>query len=606
MKHALLVVLIRTDADMVTARQRSRQIAELLGFEKQEQARIVTAVSELVRNVLQHAGSGKVQFAVEVEATIPSFVVIVKDRGPGMLVNVPPATPRAIGRISGLASARRMMDELTIDTAPDQGTTVRCRKRLRRSTPHSAQSLGLEIRRQLAAALSQDEIGDPFNELRQQNEELANALDALEQRHEEVKELNRELEETNRGVVALYAELDERAESLRRTSEIKNRFLSHATHEFRTPLNSILNLSRILLSGLDGTLGEEQKRQVCLIQRSAESLSELVNELLDVAKVESGKVVLNFTEFSLPEMLRALKGVMRPLQKEPIELIFDVPEDLPPIRSDESKLTQVLRNLLSNALKFTENGHVCLSVTLDREGFFQFEVVDTGIGIASENLEVIFEEFVQIQGEHQRGVHGSGLGLSLARRLVAVLGGDLKVSSQLGEGTRFYFSLPADSYGEVQSQALLPAPPAEEPVASQVLRPARTILKRVLIVDDDEATRYSLSRLFEGMGLEAFAASDGATAQRLAQEVVPDLLVLDLLMPNTDGFYLARCLNKLEVVQSATFVLHTSKTLNHAEHAQARELSLHILSKSLSEDTTPQQHWRAFLQSLNIPTIEPL
>src|SRR6202012_3561547 len=186
----------------------------------------------------------------------------------------------------------------------------------------------------------------------------------------------------NRGVVALYAELDERAEQLRKASELKTRFLSHMSHEFRTPLNSILALSRLLLDHIDGALAPEQERQVGYIRRSAESLLELVNDLLDLSKVEAGKVEVKASPFTVGSLFGALRGALKPLLTSPsVELIFDGAEHMPELVTDESKVAQILRNLISNALKFTEKGEVRVSHEVS-QGWLKLSVADTGIGIA--------------------------------------------------------------------------------------------------------------------------------------------------------------------------------------------------------------------------------
>ncbi len=236
--------------------------------------------------------------------------------------------------------------------------------------------------------------------------------------------LNRELEDTNRGVVALYAELDERADHLRRADEVKTRFLSNMTHEFRTPLNSIQALTRLLLDRVDGELTTEQERQVHFIRKAAESLSELVNDLLDLAKVAAGKVVVRPAEFEVSDLFGALRGMLRPLLLgASVNLVFEEPETLPPLRTDEAKVSQILRNFISNAPKFTERGEVRVSARLEPGGAsVLFSVADTGIGIAPEDQATLFQEFAQIENPLQRKVKGTGLGLPLSKKLAELLG----------------------------------------------------------------------------------------------------------------------------------------------------------------------------------------
>lgn len=257
--------------------------------------------------------------------------------------------------------------------------------------------------------------------------------------------MTQELGDTNRGVVALYAELDERAEQLRKASELKSRFLSHMSHEFRTPLNSVLALSRLLLDRIDGDLSAEQERQIGYIRRSAESLLELVNDLLDLSKVEAGKVEVKPAPLTVPSLFGALRGALRPLLTSPsVELIFNAADDMPELMTDEAKVAQILRNLISNALKFTEQGEVHVAARYEAERSAAiFTVRDTGIGIAPGDHDRIFEEFSQIDTRLQKNVKGTGLGLPLSRSLAQLIGGAIAVESVLGQGSVFTLTIPA-------------------------------------------------------------------------------------------------------------------------------------------------------------------
>ena len=288
MTWPIVTLPIETESDVVTVRQRARRIAELLGFERQDQTRIATAVSEIARNAFGYAGRGRAEFAVEPDEP-QQFRVRITDKGKGI------ADLQAIldgqyrsqsGMGLGLLGAKRLMDDCKIDTAAGKGTTVELTQYL----PRRAGRITRNTVNDVTAALKRDTAADPLAVLRDQNRELLQSLEDIRRRDEESKQLNQELGDTNRGVVALYAELDERAEQLRKASELKSRFLSHMSHEFRTPLNSILALSRLLLDRIDGDLVPEQERQIGYIRRSAESLLELVNDLLDLSKVEAGKV----------------------------------------------------------------------------------------------------------------------------------------------------------------------------------------------------------------------------------------------------------------------------------------------------------------------------
>src|SRR5262249_53427536 len=341
--------------------------------------------SELARNVFQYAGTGRIDFLTALQP--PTFLIRISDRGPG-IKDLPAilagryTSPTGMGL--GVVGAQRLMDRFEIDSGPG-GTTILIGKCLTGGaiTPATLARVGEE--------LSRHRPSDALAEVRQQNQELLQALEELRRRQEELTRLNRELADTNRGVVALYAELDEKADSLRRASEMKSRFLSNMSHEFRTPLNSILSLARILLDRTDGELSEEQEKQVTFIRRAAENLSELVNDLLDLAKVEAGKGVITPFDVDVAATFGALPGMLRPLlaHNSAVSLVFEEPAGLLPLCTDESKVSQILRNFISNALKFTERGEVIVRAVPAGEETVVFSVADTGIGIAVEDQEAI-------------------------------------------------------------------------------------------------------------------------------------------------------------------------------------------------------------------------
>ena len=439
----LLTVDLRHEEDIVLARLRTRQIAERLGYDALDQTRWATAVSELARNAFEYAGGGRVEFVVDDPAVSPRrLVVTVRDEGPGIpnlqdVLDGSYRSPHGMG--AGLLGARRLSEHFTIDSAPGRGTRVVIDRRLPpRAGPFTTQDAS-----RLAEFVARQEAASPIGELQAQNRELARALDLLQTRTADVERLNAELEETNRGVVALYAELDDRANDLRQLSETKSRFLSDVGHELRTPLASVANLSRLLLDRVDGDLTPEQDHQLTLIRRSAESVIELVNDLLDLAKIESGIVTLRPTEFTVAEVFAALRGMFRPLvPSESVALIFDDPTGLPPLHTDEGRLSQILRNFISNALKFTERGEVRVRAEAVGDGAIRFLVRDTGIGIAPADQEHIFKEFTQVEHRLQKRARGTGLGLPLSRRLAELLGGEITLDSTPGVGSTFAVTIP--------------------------------------------------------------------------------------------------------------------------------------------------------------------
>jgi signal transduction histidine kinase len=258
----------------------------------------------------------------------------------------------------------------------------------------------------------------------------------------ELDGVHAELAETNKGVVALYAELDQNAWQLREAADLKSRFLSYMSHEFRTPLASITSVSDILLARMDGPLTQEQERQLRFVQGSVRELSEMVDDLLDLAKVEAGRISISPEWFDMVDLFSALRGMFRPIvEAGSVSLIFEEPEQVPPIYTDDKKLAQILRNFISNALKFTSEGEVRVSARMIGP-MIEFAVTDTGIGIAGEHLPALFSDFVQVDTRIQKRLRGTGLGLSLARKFAELLGGSVAVKSEWGKGSRFSVLIP--------------------------------------------------------------------------------------------------------------------------------------------------------------------
>src|SRR5262249_2271593 len=349
MREPVHKLSLRNERDVVKARQLARHMAGVLGFDHRAQIRLGTATSEIARNAFRYAKSGSVEFQVEIDSP-QQLMISVIDKGPGIrnleeIYEGRYESQTGLGK--GIIGTRRLMDYFDIQTGP-KGTTVCMGSELPKHTRIERGDLA-----QIAGSFHSREPDDPFDEVERQNQELLKTLAELSMRQEQLARVNRELEDTNRGVVALYAELDERAAALRRTSDLKTSFLSNMSHEFRTPLNSMLSLSRLLLQRTDGDLTAEQEKQVRYIQRSAQELSELVNDLLDLAKVEAGKIQVRPKRFHVHELFGALRGVLRPLlQDNSVNLVFEAPSNLPVMRTDEGKVSQILRNFISNALKF--------------------------------------------------------------------------------------------------------------------------------------------------------------------------------------------------------------------------------------------------------------
>jgi signal transduction histidine kinase/CheY-like chemotaxis protein len=518
---SILTLRLRHERHVVHARQRARDIAALLGFEHQDQIRLATAASELARNAFRYASNATVEFSVR--AGKPQiFQISVTDSGPGIanlsdILDGKYVSRTGLGK--GIIGTRRLMDHFEIASSPS-GTQVQAGKLL-----PTTESVDADRLRRLVSALAN--ATDPFDEVERQNQELLKTLAELQEKQDQLAELNRELEDTNRGVVALYAELDQNADDLRRVSDLKTSFLSNLSHEFRTPLNSINSLSQMLLDRSDGDLLPEQEKQVVYIQKSAAELSELVNDLLDIAKVEAGKIDVKPRHFETQDLFGALRGMLKPLLTgNSLDLVFEANSELPPLYTDEGKVSQILRNLISNALKFTRRGYVRVTAELEGDGLIAFHVADTGIGIAVEDQERIFEEFVQVESELQAVVKGTGLGLPLAKRLTELLGGTIKVESEVGVGSTFHVRLPIR----------LDHSPAE-PVSAKHSSDLQATGASILLVEDNQETSFVHESILKTSNYRLVFASNIPEARAIMKTSTPDLVALDRFMDGQDCLF---------------------------------------------------------------------
>lgn len=570
MMTTLCECAVNASRDIVLVRQRAKRVAELLGLAAQDQTRLATAVSEVARELVTSACTGYVEFQLD-EGKTPALLIAKIHVRPGARADS--ASALASSRLptlgsEGLVAARRLVDHFHLASESGGGTVIELGKSVnsRRRVPSVA-----ELQRMLAADAPRAgfDLNAAFTD---QNRELIASLQELQDKQQELQRLNQELQDTNRGVVALYAELEEKAEQLRTASEAKSRFLTNVSHEFRTPLNSILALSRLLLDRVDGTLGPEQEKQVVYIRRSAEALLEFVNDLLDLAKVEAGKFDVHASAFSLGDFLRSLRGVLKPLRvSESVELIFEECEALS-IVTDEGKLAQILRNLISNALKYTEQGEVRVRVDIDRpRGAAVFEVRDTGIGISERDQLRIFEEFEQVAGAIQQKNKGSGLGLALSQKLARLLGGEITVSSKLGAGSTFRLTIPLDH---------------EHPLGTKPVLSANGSGKRVLVVDDEETFRYVVRHIVESEPeYELIEARDGAEGLLCARRDQPDVLILDLQMPVMNGREVLRELAADARTRNIPVIISTSLPITASLQEEVSGAFLLLSKSNLSRDS---------------------
>jgi signal transduction histidine kinase/CheY-like chemotaxis protein len=363
-------------------------------------------------------------------------------------------------------------------------------------------------------------VGDTLNELAALNRETDRQQRELLRRNQELTQLTQELEDSARGVVALHHEVDEKSDSLRRITEVKSRVVANVSHEFRTPLNAIIGLARLLLSRTDGDLAPEQEKQLTFILRSAESLTQLVNDLLDLARIEAGKAALRPSQFTVNDLFGALRGMFRPLQDATeATLVFEDASGVGTLETDDGKVSQILKNLISNALKFTPSGTVRVTAAPGPGSLVTFAVIDTGIGIAPQDHARIFEEFAQVEHALQRRVNGTGLGLSVSQRLAEILGGSLTVASAPGRGSTFTLAVPR-VHPDVAEMAGLQARNRDEAPD----RPS------ILVVEDDRQTLFLYEKYLAGAGYRILAARSVDEARRMLARSRPVAVVLDIML----------------------------------------------------------------------------
>jgi len=387
--------------------------------------------------------------------------------------------------------------------------------------------LGREPPKEYRGALRQ--VEQSMTEIVELNRQILRQSREIERQKNDLEKTVRELEESDRGVRTLHSELEDSAEVARRATSMKSRVIANVSHEFRTPLHTIMGLSRILLEGTDGTLSDEQRKQIRFMRASAEELLTLVDDMLDISKAEAGKAILRPERFTVSEFMSGLRGMLRPLVTTPenVELRFEEPQEPIALETDRGKLSQILRNLVSNALKFTETGSVTVYAA-NEHGDLVIRVIDTGIGIPNDQFEHIFEEFGQIESPLQAKTKGTGLGLALSRRLAEMLGGTLEVASTVGAGSTFTLRIPR-VHPEVSEYQRL---------QTREIDPARAPL---LVVEDDRKTIFIYEKYLAMAGFQVVPARSIEDAERIMAKTRPAAVVLDVMLDGeTSWNFLAR------------------------------------------------------------------
>ena len=416
------------------------------------------------------------------------------------------------------------------------------------------------------------ELEKSEEELKMQQEELKASNEEIEASNEELEEKTRALEEQNAQIQQQSEELseskrliEEKANEVGRASKYKSEFLANMSHELRTPLNSLLILAKLLASNEEGNLTDEQVEEARVIHNGGLELLGLINDILDLSKVEAGKLTVAVEDVTLDSIVGRMRQQFSPVSKDKgVEFPIKISEDLPVmLHTDAQRVEQILKNLLSNAFKFTEQGSVTLEVgrpdknvelqraSLGYENAIAFSVIDTGIGIELSKFRDIFEAFQQEDGSIDRHYGGTGLGLTIARKFAHMLGGEIHVASQKGEGSRFTLVLPAKLTRAVTEEASTAWGDAAPEISRTELKAMPKTLvaefiaddrrhigdkdKVLLIVEDDPAFAATLMKIARKRGYKCLAAGDGKTGLVLAVEQPVTAILLDLKLPDIDG-----------------------------------------------------------------------
>jgi signal transduction histidine kinase/ActR/RegA family two-component response regulator len=495
---------------------------------------------------------------------------------------------------------------------------------------HQSQSLTAELQAQ------QEELKKTNDRLEQQalnlqksesllkskQDELRSANEQLQEKARELSDQMRQVEFKNREIEQARAALEEKAEQLSLSSRYKSEFLANMSHELRTPLNSLLILARLLADNVGRNLTPKQVEFARTIHSSGAELLALINDILDLAKIESGTVTLNIAAERFADITEYVERTFRQMATDKgLEFVASVDRGLPAaMETDAKRLQQVITNLLSNAFKFTSEGKVSLHARAADSGWspghpalssagtvVAFSVVDTGIGIPPSKQRLIFEAFQQADGTTSREYGGTGLGLSISRELARLLGGEIRVSSTPGEGSTFVLYLPLAYQPAVAEPGFEPDSPEELAAFTPAPAPVSTVEaeevapqaanelaeKKVLVVDDDIRNVFALTSALEQHGmrvLHAESGKEGIEVLKQARDI--DVVLMDVMMPGLDGFDTMRIVRQLDGYKSLPIIAVTAKAMVGDRDKCIEAGASDYLAKPVNVDVLLATLWR--------------
>jgi CheY-like chemotaxis protein/nitrogen-specific signal transduction histidine kinase len=366
-------------------------------------------------------------------------------------------------------------------------------------------------------------------------------------------------------------ELELQKRQLDQANKLKSSFLSNMSHELRTPLNSVIALSGVLSRRLVGNISEEEIKYLNIIERNGKNLLMLINDILDLSRIEAGREELSFSKFSVGELARDILSSLEPIIEEKgISASCLIGSDTPDIVSDKTKCHHILQNLISNAIKFTEKGSIEISASVNNDNIF-IRVKDTGIGVQEDFIPFMFDEFRQAEDSVSRKYPGTGLGLAIVKKYCHLLNGTVEVKSKYREGSVFTVILPLKPSGSMISENEIEMKPLRRREFSGINKTNSERSRILLLVEDSEPQIIQITDLLSKEGYIIHVARNGKEALDIIQQTMPDAMILDLQMPEVDGFEVLKEIRSREETKSIPVLILTAKHISKSDMSFLKE-----------------------------------